>query len=290
MNFTSKKLFILIISVVILLLGGVFWFTKSFNKPILSILRNSESLKIPDSRKNQAQVLIPSEPLTKPTKKLIFLMYHYVEVNQNKDDFKRDSLNTLPYIFEQQMLTLQKAGYKFIFPSEIGEFLNDTSNQKYVVVSFDDGYRTFYTYTYPIIKKHGIKSVNYIIYNFIGRENNMDAWMIEQLVKDGLVEVGSHTLNHPDITSISNEQLRSEIINSKDFLEKRFNTKVTSFCYPYGFYNEKSFPYLKEAGYLTATTTKEGSLISEDSLYEVKRIRPGILTGQNLLDFLDKTN
>ena len=56
------------------------------------------------------------------------------------------------------------------------------------------------------------------------------------------------------------------------------------------FYNEKAFPFLKEAGYLTATTTKEGSLVSENNLYEIKRIRPGILTGQNLLDYLEKIN
>lgn len=233
---------------------------------------------------------ITEEVKTKPSKKLIFLMYHYVEINENKDDFKRDSLNTLPFIFEQQMLTLKNAGYKFIHPSEIKEFLKDESGQRYVVVSFDDGYRTFYSYTYPIIKKHGIKSVNYIIYNFIGRQNNMDAYMIEQLVKDGLVEIGSHTLNHPDLTSITEEQLKSEIIESKNLLEKRFNTKVTSFCYPYGYYNEKAFPFVNEAGYLTAVTTKEGSQISENNLFEIKRIRPGILTGQNLIDYLEKIN
>lgn len=224
------------------------------------------------------------------SKKIVILMYHYVEINKNKDDFKRDSLNTLPFIFEQQMLTLKNAGYKFIFPSEIPAALEDTSPQKYVVITFDDGYRTFFTYTYPIIKKHGIKSVNYIIANFIGRQNNMDSSMIETLIKEGLVEIGSHTLNHPDLTSISDAQLKLEIIESKNLLEKRFNTKVSSFCYPYGFYNEKSFPYLKEAGYTTAVTTKEGSQVFENSLYEIKRIRPGILTGQNLIDYLEKIN
>lgn len=290
MNFTSRKLFIFIISVVILILGGFFWYFKSFNKSPLSVFRNNETSKISIPNQADSQTIVSTEPATKPPKKLIFLMYHYVEINKNKADFKRDSLNTLPYIFEQQMLTLQKAGYKFIFPSEIKEFLKDESNQKYVVVSFDDGYRTFYTYTYPIIKKHGIKSVNYIIYNFIGRENNMDAWMIEQLVKDGLVEIGSHTLNHLDLTSLNNDQLKAEIVDSKTLLEKRFNIKVSAFCYPYGYYNEKSFPFLNQAGYLTASTTKEGSLISENNLFEIKRIRPGILTGQNLLDFLEKIN
>jgi peptidoglycan/xylan/chitin deacetylase (PgdA/CDA1 family) len=284
MNYNYKNILYIILPIFILIfIFGVYFVNFSGNNNF-KIFRQVEE----NPSSNQQKVYVP-EP-TKPPKKLIFLMYHYVEVNENKDDFKRDSLNTVPFIFEKQMLTLKDAGYKFIHPSEINTFLQDNSDQKYVVVSFDDGYRTFYTYTYPIIKKHGIKSVNYIIYNFIGRQNNMDSWMIDQLVKDGLVEIGSHTLNHPDLTSISEEQLRSEIVDSKNLLEKRFNTKVTSFCYPYGFYNEKAFPYLSESGYLTAVTTKEGSIISENNLYEIKRIRPGIMTGQNLLNYLENIN
>jgi len=288
MNSSSIKPLFLILSALLLILGGGFWYFKS-SKTLNSDLSRNKTSDVSVTETKPLANFTPA-PETKPTKKLIFLMYHYVEINQNKKDFKRDQLNTNPYVFEQQMLTLQKAGYKFIFPSEINEFLKDTSNQKYVVVSFDDGYRTFYTYTYPIIKKHGIKSVNYIIYNFIGKQNNMDAWMIEQLVKDGLIEIGSHTLNHLDLTSLNESELKSEIIDSKINLEKRFNIKVSAFCYPYGFYNEKAFPFVKEAGYLTATTTKEGSLISENNLYEIKRIRPGILTDQKLLDFLDSIN
>lgn len=284
MSFDTKRLLKIILPILLIFLIAGLWFYFANEKITLGLFRNTSDF-IPTQPTN-----IVKMETTKPAKKLIFLMYHYVEINENKDDFKRDSLNTPPFIFEQQMVTLKNAGYKFIFPSEINEFLRDESDQKYVVVSFDDGYRTFYSYTYPIIKKHGIKSVNYIIYNFIGRQNNMDAWMIEQLVKDGLVEIGSHTLNHPDLTSISEEQLKSEIIDSKNLLEKRFNTKVTSFCYPYGFYNEKSFPYLKDAGYLTATTTKEGSLVSENNLHEISRIRPGILTGQNLINYLEEIN
>jgi peptidoglycan/xylan/chitin deacetylase (PgdA/CDA1 family) len=282
MNLFSKKIFYFILAIILGFLSLFLVFVSTNNKE--DLVRNISFLP---SDKDAA---IPIERASKPPKKLIFLMYHYVEVNENKEDFKRDSLNTLPFIFEQQMVTLKNAGYRFIFPSEIPVFLLDDSDQKYVVVSFDDGYRTFYTYTYPIIKKHGIKSINYIIYNFIGRQNNMDAWMIEELVRDGLVEIGSHTLNHPDLTSISDEQLKSEIIDSKNLLEKRFNINVTSFCYPYGFYNEKVFPYLNEAGYLTANTTKEGSQVSESNLYEISRIRPGVLTGQNLLDYLENIN
>lgn len=284
MNFNSKRVLLIILPILSVFLIALLWFLFDKEKINLNLFRNTSDF-VPTQPTN----LVVIEK-TKPAKKLIFLMYHYVEINENKDDFKRDSLNTPPFIFEQQMITLKNAGYKFIFPSEINELLKDDSDQKYVVVSFDDGYRTFYSYTYPIIKKHNIKSVNYIIANFIGRQNNMDAFMIDQLVKDGLVEIGSHTLNHPDLTSISEEQLKTEVIESKNLLEKRFNTKITSFCYPYGYYNEKSFPYLKEAGYLTAVTTKEGSQVKENNLYEISRIRPGILTGQSLLDYLDKIN
>ena len=224
------------------------------------------------------------------TKKLPILIYHYVEINQDKKDTIRDSLNINPYVFEQQMQTLQKAGYKFIWPSELDQFMKDTSDQKYVMITFDDGYATFYTQTYHFIKKNNVKVTNYIISDRIGYLNYMTKAQIHEILKDGLVELGSHTLTHPDLTSLSQEELKRQLSKSKLDLEKEFGVSIKSFCYPYGYYVPSIIPFVKEAGYDNAVTTKEGTIYNIDNKFEIKRFRAGYLTGDDLLAKIEKDN
>jgi len=274
----SKKVLTIIISIIslILIIGGYFYLTKLSHQTI--------SYRVP-------QAPLPETP--KPeikTKKLPILIYHYVEINQDKKDTIRDSLNINPYVFEQQMQTLQKAGYKFIWPSELDQFMKDTSDQKYVMITFDDGYATFYTQTYHFIKKNNVKVTNYIISDRIGYLNYMTKAQIHEILKDGLVELGSHTLTHPDLTSLSQEELKRQLSKSKLDLEKEFGVSIKSFCYPYGYYVPSIIPFVKEAGYDNAVTTKEGTIYNIDNKFEIKRFRAGYLTGDDLLAKIEKDN
>jgi len=224
------------------------------------------------------------------TKKIPVLMFHYVEINQDKKDFLRDNLNTNPYIFEKQVLTFKNAGYEFIWASEIPQALADKSDKKYVVFTFDDGYESFYSQTYPIIKKHKIKVTNYIIADFIGKTNYMSKSQIEKIYFEGLLEIGSHTLNHPGLTVISKNEVVTQLSESKKKLESLFGAKVVSFCYPYGFFNLEIAKLVQEAGYTNATTTKLGSVVSDDALFVINRIRPGIMYDNELLKYIDTIN
>jgi len=287
-SFLKDKYKVILAILFIFLFFSVFYFLNSFflNKNS----ENSDFFSFLDLVPNREVVNNLSEVIevsTIPPRKLFFLMYHYVEINQDKNDFKRDSLNTPPQVFENQIVTLKNAGYKFIKPNQIDEFYNDTSNQKFVVLSFDDGYESFFTQTYPILKKHQVPAVNYLISGFTGNLNHMKYGQIQTLVSDNLVEIGSHTLNHSDLTSLTPEQAKYQIQESKNYFEKNFNITITSFCYPYGFYNNSLFPFLEEAGYKTAVTTKQGVFYSNEFKFEIRRIRPGILTGDSLISFLE---
>jgi len=228
---------------------------------------------------------------TRPqTKKIPVLMFHYVEINQDKRDFKRDSLNINPYIFEKQIITFKNAGYEFIWASEIPAAIADKSDKKYVVFTFDDGYESFYSQTYSIIKKHKIKVTNYLIADFLGKTNYMSKAQVDKIFADGYLEIGSHTLNHSGLTLVSINEADRQITESKKKLESLFNTKVSSFCYPYGFYNLDVAKLVSNAGYTNATTTELGSVVSDDRLFQITRIRPGVMTDEKLLNYIDSIN
>lgn len=255
------------------------------------VLLNSRNLK------DNPQITIPKLKLNKEVEKrevkIPILMYHYVEYNQNEEDFLRDQQNVPPNVFENQLITLKNAGYTFITPKDIPDILNKTNNdleelKKYVIISFDDGFRDFYTDAYPILKKHSVSAINYIPYYLIDRQDYMTKDMLEKVAKDPLIEIGSHTLNHAYLLNIPDQIANNEIQLSKDYMEESLGVKVESFAYPFGKYDEKIIEKVKEAGYKTAVTVDSGGIVKSDDLFRLKRVRPGHLGGQYLLNFLDK--
>jgi peptidoglycan/xylan/chitin deacetylase (PgdA/CDA1 family) len=62
------------------------------------------------------------------------------------------------------------------------------------------------------------------------------------------VEVGNHTLEHENLKYIhDDDELKRQIVNSKNEIEKRCSIKVRSFSFPYGGYNQESLSMVKES-------------------------------------------
>lgn len=69
------------------------------------------------------------------------------------------------------------------------------------------------------------------------------------------VEIGSHTITHPDLTAIDNDSIVWELTESKKRLEDITERAVTSFCYPFGRFNREARDAVKAAGYSLGRTT-----------------------------------
>ena len=69
------------------------------------------------------------------------------------------------------------------------------------------------------------------------------------------IEIGSHTVTHPILTNVDDEQLRYELVNSRSRLESELGIPVTLFCYPNGSYDERVEAAVRQAGYKVAVTT-----------------------------------
>ena len=75
--------------------------------------------------------------------------------------------------------------------------------------------------------------------------------------------VGSHTLTHPNVAHVVNdEELRQEIVDSKRSMEEWMHGPVTHFSYPHPAlhpqWTEKTLSATRDAGYTTAVTTTKG--------------------------------
>ena len=72
-----------------------------------------------------------------------------------------------------------------------------------------------------------------------------------------LITVGSHTLSHPILTTLSADEIESEILESRRWLEQRLQRKIDFFCYPNGAYDKRAYQLVQKT-YRAAVTTESG--------------------------------
>lgn len=213
---------------------------------------------------------------------LPIVMYHYVEVVKDDKDFIRKSLAVTPPTFEAEIKNIKAQKYQTIFAKELPQIIGGNSafyskNTKYLALTFDDGYEDFYTDAFPILKKYQVKGTLYVVTSFIGKSGYVTEKQLKELVDSGLVEIGSHTLHHTVLGSASVVGATSEIVESKQLLEKLLHTPIYSFAYPFGSYNVETKRLVQEAGYTNAVTVKVGTTQAPTDLYTLYRIRAGAL-------------
>jgi peptidoglycan/xylan/chitin deacetylase (PgdA/CDA1 family) len=153
--------------------------------------------------------------------------------------------------------------------------------QKPVALTFDDGYEDAATIAMPIMQRYGFTGTFYIVTSFVGKPGYM-SWEQLELLRNSGMEIGAHSVNHPDLTVLSYEEALKEITLSRATLQGNLHVDAESFCYPIGSYNQETMAMVQEAGYTNAVTTYAGS--SLESPYELPRRR--ILGGETLDAFI----
>ena len=205
------------------------------------------------------------------------LMYHQVDVEPPKGSPMR-GLVVSPSAFARQMAAMSLLGFQGKSMGDLLPYLNGTKRGKVFGITFDDGYENNLRCALPVLSRHGFSSTCYVVANQVGKTNSwdmergvvqvplMNAQQLQAWVDAGQ-EVGSHTLNHANLETLSAPEQAIEIIQSKTQLEALVVQKagVQHFCYPYGGLNKTAVQHVKTAGYLTATTTVRGRAVHGQS-------------------------
>lgn len=215
-------------------------------------------------------------------------MYHYVEHVRDPKDTLRQKLAITPEVLENQLKTLNSEGYQFLTVSDLAAVLDGktTLPAKPVVLTFDDGYRDFYTDVFPLLKKYHAKATAYIVSDFIGKPNYMFLPQLLEVHQSGLIEIAAHTEHHIDLSLAPYLRAKEEIMGSKQKLEKLFHIPVLAFAYPSGRFNDQAVQIVRSAGFTSAVSTMPGTEVTKENRFTLLRLRAGARTNQILITFL----
>ena len=168
--------------------------------------------------------------------------------------------------------------------------------KKYIILTFDDGYKDNYDLAFPILKEFNFKATIFLMgsltYNEwdvkAGGERKFSLMSVEMIkeMQDYGIEFGAHTFNHPKINTLSNEEIAHQIVDVRKPLEEKIGKEIITFAYPYGILNDYAKEMAKKAGYTFALATDSGSVCLSDDLYQIRRI--AIFPNTNLFSFKRK--
>jgi peptidoglycan/xylan/chitin deacetylase (PgdA/CDA1 family) len=121
-----------------------------------------------------------------------------------------------------------------------------------VSLTFDDGNADQFTQGAPMLQSHGMHGTFYINSGLIGQAGKMTWDQVHQLANQGN-EIGGHTLDHQDLTTLTTAQATNEITQDRQNLIAQGFTP-TAFAYPFGASNSTIEGIVRQAGYSNART------------------------------------
>ena len=95
---------------------------------------------------------------------------------------------------------------------------------------------------------------------------------VRELGKSGLIEFGSHTMNHVLLDQLQVTDAQGEIDISREVIERKSSRKCMFFAYPNGNYNERTLSLVGTEGFTAALTTKRGYVAPDSPLLQLPRI------------------
>ncbi len=180
--------------------------------------------------------------------KVPILMYHHVELNPIDSNYRVSAAK-----FEDQLRLLRDWEYTTITTAMLVDAIQNGASlpPRPIILTFDDANEDNYTVAFPIMQKYGFTGVLYVPYYFVNTPGKLTVDEIKEMAASGW-EVGSHSLTHPDISSLPPDRMRAEIVESREKLEELLGVPILTFAYPFGYESSAVVDYVKFAGYIAA--------------------------------------
>lgn len=218
--------------------------------------------------------------------RLPVLMYHSVSDQSEANVAPYYRTATHPEVFARHIALLQAEGWEVVSLKSGLQTLDggNAARRKVIALTFDDGFRDFYTAAFPILKQYGFGATVFLPTAFIGREpvrfkaHECLTWDEVWKLQQSGVEFGSHTVNHPELVRLAWKEVEKEVRDSKNEIEQHLGVRVTSFAYPYAFpranrdFTSRLGRLLRETGYECCVTTDIGRACGRTDRFAIPRL------------------
>jgi peptidoglycan/xylan/chitin deacetylase (PgdA/CDA1 family) len=213
-----------------------------------------------------------------PVKPVPIFLWHSVGEGSANDKY-----DVAPEEFEQQLQTLRAQNIAVV---TLDQVLDDWESKKplpakAVVLTFDDGRQCLYDQVMPALLRYNMVGELFLVTSFLaesaaerkvignalGRHPYLTWPEVRTMVDTGAFVVEAHSVTHPPLRKMSERRQQSEIVDSRQELQRRLGVPVKYFAYPFGSFNASTVQFTEQAGFRAAFSVGKGN----NSRYQVTR-------------------
>ncbi len=196
--------------------------------------------------------------------------YHKITPRNFNNALQNDPYTIFLEDFEAQLQLIKDLNFRVINLNELVACLYKQTPlpKNALAITFDDGYQTDYQFAAPALQKMNFTATFFLALMNLDRKTRWFEY--EQLLQQGFA-VGSHTVNHPNLTKMPPDQAQNELKQSKQTIENHLNAQIDHFALPYGLFNEKIIEIAKKTGYQSVSNTQFGFNNINTSPFYLKR-------------------
>lgn len=226
------------------------------------------------------------------------IMYHNITTN----NAKAGKYTVTESEFCKDLEYIRKNGYEAITVEDLISYTNGKSTlpKKPIMITFDDGFESFYVIAYPVLKQMNMKAVVSIIgsvtekYSSINDHNinysNLTWSEINEMAESGLVEFQNHSYNmhrsekgqRKGISKMPNESeseyrkaLTEDLLKAQELFKVNCSLEPKAIAYPYGAKSKVTLEIIKKCGFECTLGCEEKVNIitvgNSDCLYDLGR-------------------
>lgn len=238
---------------------------------------------IPKNRAADSQITLP------------IIMYHQVL----KDSVLHGTYVISPEELENDIKYIKSKGYNFVTVSDLVSYVynNIPLPPKPIILTFDDGFATGYSYVYPILEKYGAKAVisaitiHSEIYSLTEDKHLSYAHLtwdeMKALSDSGIVEIANHTYNMHSTEDRKGIKIKDgenpdeyknllslDISKAQEQIKSATGKAPVTFTYPFGYSCPEAEDFIRNTGFKASLSCTEGiNIITKDKncLYNLKR-------------------
>ncbi len=249
--------------------------------PKIDLPESINEISVFSSKLNLNQTLFPYQKIRVKVSEnsLYVLSYHNIAPKGNIYTRSAD-------LFEADLLYLKENGFHIVSPTLLMSYFDGKAElpPNPVLITFDDGYVGVFSEAYPILKKHEVSALFFVLTSRVGVFRDFVSWeQLSELQSSRIFSIESHTHNahfyvneaeglHAALTSkiplpdgtleshtAYRNRVKADLSKSKELIESKINKKVHFLSVPFGNANKEVNDLAIELGF-KATFNSDGGL------------------------------
>ena len=149
-------------------------------------------------------------------------------------------------IFKEHINLIQNSNISFYSPKDFEKNFSQTKKEKKILLTIDDGFKSFYTEAWPFLKKNKIPFILFVSTEPVGKRGYMTWEEIKEVERAEFAFIGHHSHTHDYLIEKTNEEFISDLKKADSIFLENLGYIPSLFSYPFGEYSKFMRDYVAD--------------------------------------------